>query len=123
MKFTLDSGSKAHLIRGYSDTQIRIGELVLVRTCIVMADRLISDFAPQSFSEFALEHLAVLFELAPELVILGTGPTQRFAAAPLRDAFAARGIGLEAMQLGAACRTYNVLVQEERRVAAALFLR
>jgi uncharacterized protein len=41
----------------------------------------------------------------------------------VRAAFTARGIGLEAMELGAACRTYNVLVQEERRVAAALFLR
>ena len=123
MKFTLDSGANANLIRGYSDTEIRIGERVLARTCIVMADRLLSDFAPQSFAEFAPEHLGVLFELAPELVILGTGPTQRFAPAAVRAAFAARGIGLEAMQLGAACRTYNVLVQEERRVAAALFLR
>ena len=49
--------------------------------------------------------------------------TQQFAPAALRDALAGRGVGLEAMQLGAACRTFNVLVQEERRVAAALFLR
>ena len=44
------------------------------------------------------------------------------AEAP-RTELTARGIALEAMELGAACRTYNVLVQEERRVAAALFLR
>ena len=87
------------------------------------ADRLISDFAPESFAELGPAHLAVLFELSPELVILGTGPTQHFAPAAVRAAFTARGIGLEAMELGAACRTYNVLVQEERRVAAALFLR
>jgi uncharacterized protein len=47
---------------------------------------------------------------------------QRFASATLRGAFAQRRVGLEVMELGAACRTYNVLVQEERRVAAALFL-
>ena len=123
MKFTLDNAAGAHLIKSYSDTEIRIGDQVLVRSCIVTADRLVSEFAPQSFAELAPEHLAVLFELAPELVLLGTGPTQRFASAPVRAAFASRGIGLEAMQLGAACRTYNVLVQEERRVAAALFLR
>jgi uncharacterized protein len=123
VQFTLDNASGANLIRGYSDTAIRIGDQVLVRSCIVTADRLISEFAPQSFAELAPGHLAVLFALAPELVLLGTGPTQQFASAPVRAAFADRGIGLEAMQLGAACRTYNVLVQEERRVAAALFLR
>jgi uncharacterized protein len=48
---------------------------------------------------------------------------QRFATAQVRAEFARRGVGLEVMQLGAACRTFNVLVQEERRVAAVLFLR
>jgi len=55
--------------------------------------------------------------------VLGTGPTQQFPSAEIRAQLAQRGVGLEAMQLGAACRTFNVLVQEERRVAAALFLR
>ena len=122
MKFTLDSAPGVHLVKSYSPAGIRIGEQLLERSCIVTADRLISDFAPQSFAEFGAAHLAVLFELSPELVILGTGPAQHFAPAAVRAAFAARGIGLEAMELGAACRTYNVLVQEERRVAAALFL-
>ncbi len=123
MKFTLDSAPGVHLIRSYSPAGIRIDDQLLERSCIVTADRLISDFAPASFAEFGAADLAVLFELSPELVILGTGPVQHFAPAAVRAAFAARGIGLEAMELGAACRTYNVLVQEERRVAAALFLR
>jgi uncharacterized protein len=123
VKFTLDNGSGANLIKSYSPSGIRVGEQVLTRTCIVTAERLLADFGPETFAELTAAHLAVLFELAPELVILGTGPTQQFAAAPVRAAFTARGIGLEAMELGAACRTYNVLVQEERRVAAALFLR
>ena len=49
--------------------------------------------------------------------------TQQFAPRSTARCPRARGIGLEAMQLGAACRTFNVLVQEERRVAAVLFLR
>ncbi len=123
MKFTLDSGSGANLIRSYSAAGIRIGEEVLAGTIIVTADRLLRDAAPASFAELAPAHLAVLFELSPELVIVGTGPTQQFAPAPVRAAFAARSVGLETMELGAACRTYNVLVQEERRVAALLFQR
>ncbi len=123
MKFTLDNGSGANVIRSYSADGIRVGEQLLTRSCIVTAARVLADFAPASFAALGVEHLAVLFELEPELVIVGTGPTQRFAPAAVRAAFAARGIGLESMELGAACRTYNVLVQEERRVAAALFLR
>jgi len=60
--------------------------------------------------------------LKPELVLLGTGSTQRFPPGAIRAALTACGVGLEVMDLGAACRTFNVLVQEERQVAAALFL-
>ncbi len=123
MKLTLDSDSGANLIRSYSPSGIRIGEQLLTGTVIVTADRLISDAAPASFAELAPQHLPVLFDLAPELVIVGTGPAQWFAPAAVRAAFAARGVGLETMELGAACRTYNVLVQEQRQVAALLFLR
>lgn len=102
---------------------MRIGERLVDRSCIVTAERLITDWSPLAFAELATGHLEAIFALAPELVLLGTGPTQRFATAAVRGEFARRGIGLEVMHLGAACRTFNVLVQEERRVAAALFLR
>ena len=93
------------------------------RSCLVTAGRLITDWPPATFAELAPAHLGAIFELAPELVLLGTGPAQRFAAPEVRSEFARRRIGLEVMQLGAACRTFNVLVQEDRRVVAALFLR
>jgi uncharacterized protein len=123
VKFTLEPASQANLIRGYSDAGLRIGEQLIGRSCIVTVERLITDWPPLSFAELAPEHLETIFALATELVLLGTGPMQRFATAAVRDEFARRGIGLEVMQLGAACRTFNVLVQEDRRVAAALFLR
>lgn len=53
-------------------------------------------------------------------LLLGTGAAQIFPSKALRDAFAAAGIGLDAMDTGAACRTYNVLLAEERIFAAAL---
>jgi len=70
-----------------------------------------------------VNHLEPILELRPELVVLGTGARQRFAPAAIREVFAKRSIGIESMDLGAACRTFNVLVQEDRRVAAALFLK
>jgi uncharacterized protein len=63
-----------------------------------------------------------LFEYQPEVVVLSTGPRQQFPRAALRAEFATRRIGLEVMEVGAACRTFNVLLSEERRVLAAVLL-
>jgi uncharacterized protein len=123
VKFTLEGGAPANLIRGYSASEIRIGEHQVRGSCIVTADRLITDWEPASFAELLPAHLEAVVALGPELVLLGTGVTQRFAPAAVRAALAQRGVGLEVMELGAACRTFNVLIQEGRRVAAALFLR
>jgi uncharacterized protein len=122
MKLTLESSSKINLIRGYSATEVRVGEEILRTSCIVTADTLISQWAPASYAALAPAHLEAILALKPELVLLGTGATQRFPGVAIRSVFIERGVGLEVMDLGAACRTYNILVQEERRVAAALFL-
>jgi uncharacterized protein len=123
MKFTLETTSRVNLIRGYSSQEIRIGEQRLLGSCIVNAESLIAEWVPKTFAELAPEHLEPILALKPELVLLGTGPSQRFPPAVIRGTFAARGVGLEVMDLGAACRTFNILVQEERRVVAALFLK
>jgi len=122
MKFTLEGTSRANLVRGYSPQEIRIGEQRLTASCIVTADTLIADWEPRSFAELQPAHLERILALQPELVLLGTGQTQRFPSAAVRAGLATRGVGLEIMDLGAACRTFNILVQEERRVAAGLFL-
>jgi len=122
MKFTLDSGSPANHVRSYSSNGIRVGEQEIHGSCIVTADHFVN-WEPASFADLRSDHLEKIFALAPDVVLLGTGMTQRFAPAEIRAAFTARKIGLEAMDLGAACRTFNILVQEERKVAAALLLR
>jgi uncharacterized protein len=123
MKLTLEANSGVNLIRSYAIGEIRVGELTIHSNCIVTADTLIQDWEPPDLAGLSVDHLNRLFALAPEVVLLGTGATQTFPPQAIRAAFAVRRIGLEVMDLGAACRTYNVLVQEERRVAAALLLR
>jgi uncharacterized protein len=123
MKFTLEANSRVNLVRAYSAQEIRIGEHRLHASCIVTADTLISEWEPATLDELTLAHLEPILALKPELVLLGTGPTQKFPPAAIRSALNARGVGLEVMDLGAACRTFNILVQEERQAAAALFLR
>lgn len=123
VQFTLEPGSQAHLIRSYSASELHIGSERITGSCIVSAERLITDWEPAQFAELLPVHLEAVFALSPEVVLIGTGPVQRFASAAVRGAFAQRRVGVEVMQLGAACRTFNVLLQEDRRVAAALFLR
>lgn len=59
-------------------------------------------------------------EPAPEMLIIGCGTDFRMIPRSLKQLFRQRGIAVEAMDTGAACRTYNVLMAEGRRVAAAL---
>lgn len=63
-----------------------------------------------------------LVELKPEIVIVGTGPQQHFPHPSLLQALMTRGIGFEVMSTAAACRTYNILAGEGRRVAAGLVI-
>ena len=121
MKITQQSQEGINLIRRYGADFIVIAEEEIRASCIVSANSR-SAWAPRSVAELTLEHLAPLFALEPEVVVLSTGPRQIFPPAALRAEFSTRKIGLEVMEIGAACRTYNVLVGEERRVLAAILL-
>ena len=121
MKFTLENNAQVNVVRAYSRTQLRVGDTTLSGSCIIAPDRLIGDWDPQRFEDLTVAHLEPIFALAPQVVLLATGERQRFAPASVRAAFAERGLGLEVMDLGAACRTYNILVQEERRAVAGIF--
>jgi len=122
MKFTQQSPAGANLIRRYGADFIVIGEEEIRRSCLVSAATLTRDWPPHSVEELTVAHLAPIFELAPEVVVLSTGAAQKFPRAALRAEFATRRIGLEIMEVGAACRTYNVLVSEERQVLGAILL-
>jgi len=89
------------------------------RNVIVLPEQLLP-WGATSFEALQEGDFQVLLELKPEILLLGTGPKQRFPHPRLTRALAALRIGVEAMDLQAACRTYNILMAEERRVAAAL---
>jgi len=122
MKFTQQPTTGINLIRRYGAGFITIGAEDIRASCLITAGTLTRDWPPRSIEELNVEHLSPLFDLAPEIVVLATGAQQKFPRAALRAEFATRKIGLEVMEVGAACRTYNVLVGEERRVLAAILL-
>ena len=111
-----------NVIRSYAAGEVRIGERLIRESCLVTAERIETGWTVRAVAELTVADLEPIFALRPQVVVLGTGPTQQFPSAAVRGAFAQRRIGLEVMDLGAACRTFNVLVQEGRNVAAALLL-
>jgi len=122
MRIQLETGGKANLIRTYLPHQVVINEDTYSTSLIVLPDRIIPDWPPHNFQELALPHLEILATLGAEVVLLGTGRQLRFPRAELLAPLAAAGIGWEIMDTGAACRTYNILMGEGRKVAAALLM-
>jgi uncharacterized protein len=122
MKFTRELPANIHLVRSYELGAVRIGEKALHSSCLFNAKELIADWAPRAVADLTAEHFAAAFAWQPEIILLGTGARQQFPAREIYAAILARGIGFEVMDTGAACRTYNVLVGEDRRVVAALLL-
>jgi uncharacterized protein len=111
--------SGANTITGYGEGYVMVNGERRSSSVVVLPDR-IEPWDVQGFDQLGTEHFAFLKNLGPEIVLLGTGPKQRFPHPRLTTALAQAGIGLEVMDVQAACRTYNILVAEERKVAAAL---
>jgi len=122
MRFTQDSSSAAQLIRAYRPGELRINDAVYRGTVLVSASSVLTLPEVRDVDELAVFDPAPILALEPELVLLGTGARQIFPAASFRAQFLRAGIGFEAMDTGAACRTFNVLVAEQRRVAALLMV-
>lgn len=122
MRLTLDTPTGINLVTHLGPDGIRVGERALTRSFIVSAAELREEWAVTDPGGLSLESLAPALALGPEILVLGTGDRICFPASQVFAALAERGIGLEVMDTAAACRTYNVLVGEERPVVAALIL-
>lgn len=94
----------------------------LTSSSIIMPQRLLRDWAPATVAALEAAHFQTLATLDVEVVLLGTGITQQFPPGELTALLTAQGIGIEVMHNAAACRTYNFLMTEGRRVAAALLI-
>jgi uncharacterized protein len=108
-------------IAGYAAGVFRFGG-ISHRGSLLIMPRGVFAWPVTEASAVTEEALAPVLGEGPAIgfLLLGTGASQIFPSKALRDAFAAASIGLDAMDTGAACRTYNVLLAEERIFAAAL---
>jgi uncharacterized protein len=128
MKFTLQDESQGNVIVSGSASRVVVRERgtghehVLERSAILTPDIVVAEWPPRDCAALTVEHINAVLALRPELILLGTGDRQQFPDARVAHAVLAAGVGFDAMDTRAACRTYNVLTHEGRRVAAALLI-
>ena len=122
MPLAEDIVTSQHRLTSYSDDSVSINEAVYHQSLILTAETLHSPWQVSSLADLDDDRLAPIFESRPAVVLLGTGARQHFPEARIFGLFGERGIGLEVMDNGALCRTFNILVAEDRAVTAAIIL-
>lgn len=122
MKLHLAQSKNRNSITGYGAGYVAVNGIAYHAPLVVTPETIVADWPVAGLAELTADALQGLLALTPEIIILGTGPLQRFPdPALLRPLYEAR-MGLEIMATPAACRTYNILMAEERRVLAAMWL-
>lgn len=109
-------------VTAYDDNGVEINAVRFDYSLVVMPEIPPQPWPPTSFDSLSPEHFQQIEAAAPDVVILGTGKRQRFVHPKLTAGLTARSIGVECMDSQAACRTYNILMAEGRKVALALIL-
>jgi uncharacterized protein len=121
MRLVLDSNSTLNLVREYGNGSVVVAERRITQPFVLTPTRVLLEWPVSSLLHLQQQDLQPLFETGAQIILLGAGESQTFASAAVRASCRERGIALECMTLGAACRTYNILASEERPVAAGLF--
>ena len=121
LKFTRESLARV-VIRSVSDAAILVNDERHETSLALTAEKVLGAWESTPIGELSESHFAGVLDTAPEIVLLGTGGSNVFAPRELTFAFARRGIGLEVMDTAAASRTFNVLANEGRKVAAVVYL-
>jgi len=122
MALTEDIITSRYYITGYEDDTVKINETIYRSSLILSADTLLDAWPFKSVTDLDETGLQAILDLKPDVVLLGTGKRQQFPEARIFAQFGQNGIGLEVMDNGALCRTFNILVAEDRSVVAAILL-
>jgi uncharacterized protein len=122
MKFSEEHDEQQFVITGYDKKSVRINDKGFSQGFILTSEYFNPNWEPQRFNHLNPQHLEEIFALEPEVILLGTGAKQLFPEQEVYLSLVNSTIGFEVMNTQAACRTFNILTADNRKVAAALFL-
>lgn len=115
-----ESPGAHNFVSAIDNSGIKIRDNYYRGSLLLAPDSITTGWPPVSMSDLRVEHLEALFALRPEVALLGTGAEHQLLARELQLATYRRGVSLEVMSTPAACRTFNVLISDDRRVVAGL---
>jgi uncharacterized protein len=121
LKLHADAPTSLNTVTAYGPGFIEVNKSRHEGHLLLMPDAPVQRWQAGAFESLSPADLDALLELRPEIVLLGTGRRQRFPHPRLAGTLARAGVGFEVMDTAAACRTYNILMSEGRRVLAAFF--
>lgn len=122
MKLHLAGPSGKNAFTGYGAGYVMVNRVRHEKSLVVLPEEVIADWNVPAFEALGREHFEFLAGLAPEILLLGTGERLRFPDPTLLQPLVQARVGLEVMDTNAACRTFNILMGEDRKVVAALIL-
>jgi uncharacterized protein len=122
MKLHSSSTQQYQTVTGYDATGVEINAQRFNYSLIVMPEVTPRQWEVASFEQLTAQHFEQIAADEPDVVILGTGERQRFVHPRLVASLSARRTGVECMDSHAACRTYNILMGEGRKVTLALII-
>ena len=121
MDLNLELPRDQFFIRAIGEDGIRVVDTFYKLPLIISAKQLEPQWPVESFDSLNADNLQVIFDMQPDVVLIGCGDKQKFLPPATQMLFLERQIGVEVMVTEAACYTFNVLVTEGRPVVAALF--
>jgi len=122
LKLHLNTGNSKKTFTSHGEGYVTVSGERFEHSLVVTPEQVLTDWLPQGFDNLGETQFAYFLPLKPEILLLGTGAQQRFLHPRLYRALTAAGIGVEFMDTAAACRTYNILMAEDRRVVAGILL-
>ncbi|HEX4944663.1 MAG TPA: Mth938-like domain-containing protein [Usitatibacteraceae bacterium] len=122
MKISLEAAEGRNLFTAYGEGYVDVNGTRHRANVVVSADAVEPAWSEGPLEALTEAHMDRLAAARPEIVLLGSGATFRFPPPALLAPLHRAGIGVEVMDTRAACRTYNILLGEGRRVVAALIV-
>ncbi len=122
MKLHPTTTKQYQTVTAYDDVGVEINAVRFNHSLMVLPEVAPVSWPADTFESLSVDCFKRIETTSPDVVILGTGQRQRFVHSSLVAALTARRIGVECMDNQAACRTYNILMAEGRRVALALII-
>lgn len=122
MKLHTSNTAGLNLFTAYGPDYVVVNQERFSQNLIVLPESLRPEWTAASVASLSEADMEILTGLGTEIILLGTGSRLRFPAGALLRPFATAGIGLDVMDLPAACRTYNILAGEDRAVVALLII-